>query len=138
MTVAAPAYVKRHGRPRPPGDLVDHECILVRDSLTGEPIEEWRFGHGSKMVQVKISGRLLVAEFGTMLGACLGGVGIARVKAIGVQALIDQGALVELLPDGLGDRYALHARYPSRRLPPAKVRAFIDFIQARVATRARR
>lgn len=70
-----------------------------------------------------------------MLGACLRGVGIARVKAIGVQALIDRGALVELLPEWHGESYPLYAFYPSRRLPPAKVRAFIDFVRARANAR---
>jgi DNA-binding transcriptional LysR family regulator len=74
----------------------------------------------------------MVAEFGTMLGACLGGVGIARVKAIGVQHLIQQGALVEILSDWHGQSYPLYALYPSRHLPAAKVRAFIDFVQSRL------
>ena len=67
-----------------------------------------------------------------MLGACLGGVGIARVKAIGVQHLIDRGDLVELLADWSGQNFPLYALYPSRHLPAAKVRAFIDFVQARL------
>lgn len=65
-----------------------------------------------------------------MLGACLDGVGIARIKAIGVQHLIQQGALVEVLPDWHGESFPLYALYPSRHLPPAKVRAFIDFVQS--------
>jgi DNA-binding transcriptional LysR family regulator len=133
VTVASPAYLKAHGHPAVPSALVNHACILVRDSLTGQPIAEWQFRQGDKVVQVRPAGRLMVAEFGTMLGACLGGVGIARVKAIGVQRLIEQGALVEVLPDWLGDSYPLYALYPSRHLPAAKVRAFIDFVQSRLA-----
>jgi DNA-binding transcriptional LysR family regulator len=74
----------------------------------------------------------MVAEFGTMLAACVDGVGIARVKAIGVRSLLDRGALVELLPDWQGERFPLYALYPSRHLPAAKVRAFIDFVQSRL------
>jgi hypothetical protein len=80
----------------------------------------------------------MVTEFGTMLGACLQGIGIARVKAIGVRHLIQEGALVELLPDWLGDTFPLYALYPSRHLPAAKVRAFIDFVQSRVLQAERR
>ena len=132
ITVASPSYVQAHGQPAAPSDLVDHACIQVRNSLTGQPIKTWEFRRGGKTVQVKTSGRLMVAEFGTMLGACLGGVGIARVKAIGVQHLIDRGALIELLPDWPGERFPLYALYPSRHLPAAKVRAFIDFAQSRL------
>ena len=130
VTVAAPAYLKAHGCPVAPSDLVDHACIQVRDSLTGQPIEEWRFRRAGEVVDVKTTGRLMVTEFGTMLGACLDGVGIARIKAIGVQHLIRQGALVEVLPDWHGESFPLYALYPSRHLPPAKVRAFIDFVQS--------
>jgi DNA-binding transcriptional LysR family regulator len=133
VTVASPAYVAAHGRPAAPADLARHACIQVRNTLTGQPIEEWAFCRGRKTVQVKTTGRLMVAEFGTMLGACLGGVGIARVKAIGVQPLIDQGVLIELLPDWPGESFPLYALYPSRHLPAAKVRAFIDFVQSRIA-----
>ena len=130
VTVAAPAYLTAHGAPTVPADLVDHACIQVRDSLTGQPIEEWRFRRSDEVVDVRTTGRLMVTEFGTMLGACLDGVGIARIKAIGVQHLIRQGALVEVLPDWHGESFPLYALYPSRHLPPAKVRAFIDFVQS--------
>jgi DNA-binding transcriptional LysR family regulator len=130
ITVASPAYVEAHGRPTVPSDLVNHACIQVRNSLTGQPIEEWQFRQADKVVQVRTTGRLMVAEFGTMLGACLEGVGIARVKAIGIQHLIQQGALIELLPDWSGESFPLYALYPSRNLPAAKVRAFIDFVQS--------
>jgi DNA-binding transcriptional LysR family regulator len=132
VTVASPAYLKRHGKPAVPSDLTNHACIQVRDSSTGQPIETWQFRRGDEIVEVRISGRLMVTEFGTMLGACLQGVGIARVKAIGVRHLIEEGALVELLPDWLGDTFPLYALYPSRHLPAAKVRAFIDFVQSHV------
>ncbi|MBW6424612.1 LysR family transcriptional regulator [Rhizobium sp. XQZ8] len=133
ITVASPAYIKRHGHPASPADLARHSCILVRDSLTGQTIEDWQFRRGAEVANVRISGRLTVAEWGTMLGACLEGVGIARVKAIGVRHLIEQGALLEILPDWQGEGFPLYALYPSRHLPPAKVRAFIDFVQARLA-----
>lgn len=133
ITVASPAYIERHGHPASPADLARHSCILVRDSLTGQTIEDWQFRRGAEVANVRISGRLTVAEWGTMLGACLEGVGIARVKAIGVRHLIEQGALLEILPDWQGEGFPLYALYPSRHLPPAKVRAFIDFVQARLA-----
>jgi DNA-binding transcriptional LysR family regulator len=130
ITVASSAYLTAHGIPASPSDLVNHACIQVRDSLTGQPIEVWQFRRGNKAVAIKISSRLTVVEFGSMLGACLGGFGIARVKRIGVQRLIQQGALVEVLPDWRGERYPLYALYPSRHLPAAKVRAFVDFVRS--------
>jgi DNA-binding transcriptional LysR family regulator len=129
VTVAAPAYLERHGRPAAPKDLAGHMCIQVRNSLTGEPLGDWEFYRGRSVVSVKTSGRLMVTEVGTLLRVCLDGVGIARIKAIGVQELLDQGKLVELFPAWSGETFPLHALYPSRHLPAAKVRAFIDFVR---------
>jgi DNA-binding transcriptional LysR family regulator len=134
ITVASSAYLKAHGKPTSPSDLVNHACIQIRDSLTGQPIEAWQFRRGNKAVAVKINSRLTVVEFGSMLGACLGGFGIARLKSIGVECLIQEGVLVEVLPGWRGESYPLYALYPSRHLPAAKVRAFIDFVQSRVAS----
>jgi DNA-binding transcriptional LysR family regulator len=128
VTVAAPSYLKKHGRPATPLDLAGHACIKMRHTQTGQPLE-WSYKRGRKLVQVDSPSRLLVTEVGTMLGACIAGVGIARVKAIGVQDLIDQGRLVELFPDWPGETFPLFALYPSRHLPAAKVRAFIDYVQ---------
>jgi DNA-binding transcriptional LysR family regulator len=69
-----------------------------------------------------------VTDGGTLLGACLAGAGIARFKASGIQDLLDKRKFIELLPDFSGDTYSLFVLYPSRHLPAAKVRAFIDFI----------
>ncbi|WP_213777937.1 LysR family transcriptional regulator [Caballeronia sp. dw_276] len=127
VTVAAPSYIRKHGRPETPADLIQHACIQMRNSLTGEPME-WEYKLGRKIVPAKTSGRLLVTDAGTLLGACLAGAGIARLKASGVQELIDKGRLVQLLPEWTGEAFALYALYPSRHLPAAKVRAFIDFV----------
>jgi DNA-binding transcriptional LysR family regulator len=134
VTVASPAYLKKHGQPKSPKDLSAHQCIQVLDSQTGQPLSTWQFQRGRSKVTVKTCGRLLVTEVGTLLRACLDGIGIARVKAIGIQELLDQGKLIELLPTWLGDKFPLHALYPSRHLPPAKVQAFIDFVHEAITT----
>jgi DNA-binding transcriptional LysR family regulator len=131
-TLAAPAYLARRGRPAHPADLEHHACIQVLHAQTGEPLP-WTFRKDGEAFTVPTSGRLLVTEFGAMLGACLSGVGVARVKAIGVQDLIDRGELVDLFPDWPGETFPLYALYPSRHLPAAKVRAFIDFVGEVVA-----
>ncbi|MBZ5794402.1 hypothetical protein K8353_30200 [Burkholderia contaminans] len=41
---------------------------------------------------------------------------------------VEQGRPVELLADRRGDALPLFAYHPSRHLPPAKVRAFVDFV----------
>ncbi|CAB3735962.1 HTH-type transcriptional regulator DmlR [Achromobacter deleyi] len=129
VTVAAPSYLRKHGVPATPADLARHACIQMRSTMTGQLLE-WNYRKKGRTTRVETSGPLHLTDGWTMLGACLGGAGIARFKASGVQDLIRQGKLVELLPDYIGDRYALYALYPSRHLPAAKVRAFIDFVSS--------
>ena len=138
LTLAAPSYIAKHGHPKSPKELADHLCIQVRNSQTGRPMSDWTFNRGKKVITVRTSGRLLITEVGTLLRACLDGVGIARLKAIGVQGLVDQGKLIDLFPKWPGETFPLYALYPSRHLPPAKVRAFIDFIGEIVGRRGER
>lgn len=126
LTVAAPAYLDRHGRPTQPDDLRHHGCIQFRDPLSGRPFP-WEFHRGGRIVPVETVGPLTVTDVGTLLAACLAGVGIAQVMALGVQDLLEQGRLVELFPAWPDETFPLHVIQPSRHHPPAKVRAFIDF-----------
>jgi DNA-binding transcriptional LysR family regulator len=127
LTAASPGYIERHGRPRHPTDLASHSCILYRDPVTGRPFE-WEFRNGREVLPVKTAGRLLLSDVGTMLGECAAGTGVAQVMALGIQDLFDQGRLIDLFPDWPGELFPLYALYPSRHHPPAKVRAFIDFV----------
>jgi DNA-binding transcriptional LysR family regulator len=132
VTVAAPAYLERHGRPASLADLAAHDCIQYRNPQTGLPFQ-WQFHRAGEIVPVATTGRLLLTDVGTMLSACLAGAGIAKVMALGVGDLIEQGQLVELFADWPDETFPLYALHPSRHLPAAKVRAFMDFILEAVA-----
>ena len=134
VTVATPDYLDRHGRPEKPADLSNHLCIQVRDPVTGQPFA-WEFQRGRKLIKVSTSGQLLLTDVGTILGTCLSGVGVAQIKALGIQELLDDGQLIDLFPDWPDERFPLNALYPSRHLPAAKVRAFIDFVMAAIGAK---
>lgn len=126
ITVTAPAYLERYGRPRLPSDLADHTCIQYQDPLTGKPFE-WELRRGEEVVPIATRGRILVNDAGTTLATCLAGIGIAQVFSLGMKPYLDSGQLVDLYPDWPGETFPLHCFYPSRHHVPAKVRAFIDF-----------
>jgi DNA-binding transcriptional LysR family regulator len=127
VTVAAPSYLERHGRPRAPADLSRHTCIQFQDPNARRPFP-WEFRRGAKVLPVMTTGRLLLTDVRTMLGACLAGAGIAQVMALGVHEHLDQGRLIDLFPDWPDETFPLYVLYPSRHLPPARLRAFLDFI----------
>lgn len=134
LTVAAPVYLRRHGRPVQPRELESgsHVCIEFLNPETARPFV-WEFHQKRKKIQIQTNGRLTLNDVGTMHSACLAGYGIAQVMEIGVEAMIASGKLVELFPDWRDDRFPLYALYPSRRHLPAKTRAFIDFVSALTA-----
>lgn len=131
LTVGSPRYLKRHGRPQAPMDLLKHQCIDFRDPQTGRPYD-WEFHRKGKVLPVRISSRLVLSDAGTMLTECLAGTGICQVLAIAVKDQLAEGSLVNLFPDWADETFPLYALYPSRHHPPAKVRAFIDFVSRTV------
>jgi DNA-binding transcriptional LysR family regulator len=129
LTVAAPSYLKRYGRPKQPQDLADgkHVSIEFRDPESGRPFV-WQFHRKRKRLEVVTAGRLVLNDVRTMHSLCVAGYGIAQVMELGAASLLAQGALVELFPDWADERFPLYALHPSRHHPPARTRAFLDFV----------
>jgi DNA-binding transcriptional LysR family regulator len=133
LTVAAPAYIKRYGRPASPALLAaGHMCIQFRDPSTGRPFN-WDFKRGDERLELTLNGQLIVNDVGTMHGACLAGYGIAQVMELGAEHLLADGRLIDLFPDWTDERFPLYALYPSRHHLPAKTKAFLDFVASIVA-----
>jgi DNA-binding transcriptional LysR family regulator len=135
LTVASPGYIARHGRPKHPKDVVEHQRILFPNPLTSQPFE-WEFRRGRELVEIPVAGHLLVSDAGTMLDACIAGAGIAQTLELGTEHLIRGKQLVNLFPDWSGERFPLYAMYPRRRFVPAKLHAFMEFCSAGIASAA--
>lgn len=136
LTCASPAYLARHGEPLHPRDLERHECLHTRDPLSGRPFA-WEFHRGGEIIEVAVKSRLVTNELSTKLGACIAGHGIAQTFELGLADMLASGALKQILPDWAEERFPLYVFYPSRHLPPAKVRAFLDFVETDVLSPTR-
>ena len=126
LTVASPAYIKAHGRPRHPKDIEQRDCIDFYDASNARPYD-WEVQRRKEVLPLKVKARLLVSDSGTMIGACEAGAGIAQILELGCRPLLDSGRLVELFPEWSDERFPLYAIYPSRLHRAAKVRTFIEF-----------
>lgn len=136
--VASPDYIEKHGRPQVPHDLARHDCIKRR--FPGGTMVTWRFADGQGETEVTPTGRLLVSSAHNELQAALAGRGIAHVFDDYAKPYVLSGELVELLPDWSPTLPHWFLYYPSRRLPSATMRAFLDYVrrydwQARAAGR---
>ncbi|HEX2656551.1 MAG TPA: LysR family transcriptional regulator [Xanthobacteraceae bacterium] len=129
VTVASPAYVERHGRPLRPEDLGQggHVCIESRHTWTGRP-SKWEFHRGSQQMHVETSGNLIIDDSATVLNACMAGHGIAQIMEFGAEKFLAEGKLIDLFPEWPDKRFPLYALYLSGSHPPARTRAFLDFL----------
>lgn len=129
---ASTAYLDAHGRPRHPRDLLDHACI--RGRFSGRPIPAWEFERGDEVVKVDPPGPLIVQSGGgSDLGvyAAIAGVGIVALFEDWLQPHFENGELEPVLKEWWQSFSGPFLYYPGRRLVPAPLRAFIDFIKAR-------
>jgi DNA-binding transcriptional LysR family regulator len=128
LTCASPAYLERRGVPRTPNDLTHHECLLFRDPQTGRPFP-WEFHRDKQIIEIAVTGRVMMDDPSAAVAACIAGQGVFQSLEIGLRAWFASGELVHILPDWSNERWPLYAYHPSRHLPPAKVRAFLDFVR---------
>ncbi|WIM05795.1 MAG: LysR family transcriptional regulator [Candidatus Nitricoxidivorans perseverans] len=126
-----PAYFEKHGLPLTPADLVHHNCLdYTRSGEHGL----WRFNGPRGEIDVPVSGSLHVDDDEALSQAVLGGLGVALLPTFIIGKDLQDGRLQAVLSEYIPVERHVYAMYlPSRHLP-VKVRAFIDFMIARIGT----
>lgn len=128
IVVAAPAYVAEHGAPATPDDLAQHRCIGLR--FASGRRYAWQLGRGAEALQLQVAGPLTVNDDMLTLQAAEAGLGLAYVYAAQAAPALAAGRLVSVLADLAPPAEPLYLYYPSRRLQPAGLQAFIDWVRA--------
>ncbi|WP_340315542.1 LysR family transcriptional regulator [Rhizorhabdus argentea] len=127
--VASPDYLAAHGFPENPLDLKSHNCLTPPTSGSSYT---WFFEgkDGGCAVDVRGTMRANMAE--SVRSAALLGHGIIVQPAYLLDAPIEKGQFVRLLPDHNPVPLSVHAVFNAApRLLPARVRAFLTFIKRR-------
>ena len=126
LLCAAPDYLAEKGTPERPEDLLDHQCLLLR--FPGSQQYRWTLRTAEGPEAFAVAGRM-DADDGDMLTEwALLGQGIVLKPAFEVAEHLRGGRLVQVLPDFPPEPVSLAVVYPHRRLLPAKVKAFADFM----------
>lgn len=121
---ASPDYVERHGLPQTIADLSAHQCLPAHN---GEP---WRLEGPDGALTYRAEGMLRTNSSEVIREAVLTGLGIALRSTWDIGEELSKGHLVRVLTDYQGSRnVSISAIYPSRQFLPAKVRAFVDYLQ---------
>ena len=128
---ASPAYLDARGRPDHPRDLLAHSCI--RGRFAGRAMPVWEFERDGEVVAVDPPAQLVVQSGGgSDLGvdAAIAGTGIVSLFEDWLRPHFASGALEPVLEPWWLSFSGPFLYYPGRRLVPAPLRAFIDFVRA--------
>jgi DNA-binding transcriptional LysR family regulator len=125
--VAAPSYLDRRGTPRHPAELSQHDCFGYAYFSTPE---HWRLVHAksNEIAVVKPGGRLRTNNADAMLPSLFAGHGIAIAPDFIVDAALESGEVVTILPGWSSPAVALHLVTPPGRLRPRRVEALLNFL----------
>ncbi|WP_374620787.1 LysR family transcriptional regulator [Pandoraea sp.] len=130
-TAASPDYLDRFGRPQHPRDLLSHVCLRGRFSSGAMP--PWAFEREGKAVQIDPSGPLVVqvgAAADLAIDAAIAGTGIVYLFEDWLRPHLDSGRLEPVLEPWWQRFSGPFLYYSGRRLLPAPLRAFVDFVKS--------
>jgi DNA-binding transcriptional LysR family regulator len=129
-TAASPEYLAARGRPEHPRDLLRHACL--RGQFASGLMPVWEFERDGEVVRIDPAGPLVVrlgAAADLAISAAAAGLGIVHLFEDWLRPQLDQGLLTPVLEPWWQRFSGPFLYYPGRRLVPAPLRAFIDFIK---------
>jgi len=127
---ASPDYLARRGRPAHPRDLLQHACL--RGRFPSGAMIDWQFERDGESLTVDPSGPLLVqigAAVDLAVDAAVAGTGIVYLFEDWLKPYIARGELAPVLEEWWPRFSGPYLYYAGRRLLPAPLRAFVDFVR---------
>jgi DNA-binding transcriptional LysR family regulator len=129
LMVASPKYLRKAGTPKRAADLASHEA-LIYSGVQGSDV--WRvLSPRGEPVTVPITARLRSNNLSAVLAAARSSMGIAALPWYVAADSLASGSVVEVLKGHSLPEQEIHAVYPSPKLVPQKVQAFIAYLQGR-------
>jgi DNA-binding transcriptional LysR family regulator len=128
VLAAAPGYIRRHGQPESPDDLINHHCLNYGQTTL---MQRWNLTDGGKALNVPINSRLCANNGDVLRHAALAGQGITKLPTFLIGPDIEAGRLEVILEDFPPSDLAINALYAPNRFLAAKSRLFIDFLVER-------
>lgn len=124
---ASPQYLKKYGRPTRLADLEKHQCILL------QAVPRWPFRIEGELQRKSMTGLVSTSSVSAVRTAAIQGLGLAMLTYWDVFQQLRDGTLVEIrLDDAQMEDLSIWAVTPTRRLVPARVKVFLDMLEARL------
>ncbi len=131
VVCASPDYLRRRGTPLQPQDLQRHQYLRFPwQASSGHAARGMRLSRidGSQQgVEVGMQVVFQAESYETLFAAAVDGAGIAVLPKFPASNYFASGDLVHLLPEWIFGRYTVFVALPTRKLIPARTRAFLDF-----------
>ena len=128
VIVAAPDYLQRHGRPKHPRELIQHECagyLLTTHS-------SWPFIIDGKTQWFPVSGRLKANSGDALLAAAIRGICITSAPTFMAEQAVRERKLEILLPGFQTSEAGIYAIFPSNRYVPHRVSTLVEYLAQRI------
>ena len=127
VTAAAPAYLARHGTPTHPNDLLKHRCVNYFSARNGK-VSDWDFNRDGERIEIPLPGSIALNDSNAYVTAGLAGLGIIQMTDYLLLRHVQEGRMVQLLPEWSSDPLPVHVVYPQNRHLSAKVRVFVEWV----------
>jgi DNA-binding transcriptional LysR family regulator len=127
----APSYLAERGIPLSVADLTKHNCLRLRGRGPASQSAAWKLGLAQPR-DVAVSGNFLANDLPALVTAAVHGQGLVFAPLPLVLPLFRTGALRPVLPDCVSQPARVFIHYASRKHLAARVKAFVDFMLARL------
>ena len=124
---AAKSYVEQQGMPQVPSELSDYRCLPIRSIETGK-VRAFSLFEGEKEQLFVPQGSVTVDSFIAAKSLLCSGWGIVGLAEWMVNAELERGDVVPVLPTYWGPTLPIYIYYSSREYMPQSVRALIDYL----------
>ncbi|WP_411880547.1 LysR family transcriptional regulator [Polaromonas sp. YR568] len=125
LVVASPDWLRRHGVPKHPKDLLKANCVRITDhSPTWGP-----FNDQGKPLRLAVSGNLEFNQIAPAVAACAAGAGFGSFFSYQVAPFLKTQQLRTVLEDFEPPRRPINIVYPHARLLPMRTRVFIEWMK---------
>jgi DNA-binding transcriptional LysR family regulator len=131
VACASNTYLKAHGEPKSPGELLQHNCLYYSYSTYRN---KWYFYSKGEQQTVQVKGNFHGNNGNVLMNAAIEGMGVIYEPDFVVHQAIRQKQLRRILENWETDEFSLFAVYAHRQFLPPKVRSFIDFLVEYYAT----
>ncbi|GLO26271.1 LysR family transcriptional regulator [Pseudomonas putida] len=130
---ASPAYLARYGVPQTPQELAGHQLVHYVRNL-GARSAGFEYLQGDELRYQAMAGVVTVDNAEAYSAACLAGLGLIQVPAVGVAEHLQRGELVSLLEDWQAPAMPVSLLYARQRHVPRRVQAFMQWLAAVLAS----